>query len=230
MPYIAEPMEASRILGQPVEAPVYKVVRQDEAGNEIAVPVFTIKERSRKVCFKKGWKPILLVFTDILLVMMLVWIVAVLVAGLTVYADGPGYRNIEQTEDATVIALTEAVSEIYPVCPELLQAMVFYESGNKQAVISQWGDIGYMQINPKWHQERMDRLGVTDLTDGYSNILTGTDLMCELFQQYEDPALALMCYNMGPARALELYEEGKVSEYAQKILELSAELERLHGK
>ena len=148
-----------------------------------------------------------------------------------VYAAGQdkGYITIEQTEDEDVIRFTEEIGNRYGVCPELLQAMVFYESSNNPKVKSAGGDTGYMQVNKKWHKDRMDRLGVTDLTDGYGNILVGTDYLAELAGKYEDISLVLMKYN-GDSKADKLYEQGKMSDYAEKILSLSGELERLHGK
>lgn len=145
-------------------------------------------------------------------------------------AAGPGYEGIEQTEDPAVVALTEAVAEIYPVCPELLQAITFYESSNQRTVASSYGDIGYMQINPRWQQARMDRLGIKDLEDGYGNILVGADYLCELFERYEDPILVVMCYNQGQNEATRMYNGGWISEYALNVLHLSEQLERLHGK
>lgn len=146
-----------------------------------------------------------------------------------VFAAGKGYINIEQTEDATVIRFTEEIGSRYGICPELLQAITFYESSNDPKVKSLGGDTGYMQVNPRWHKDRMDKLGVTDLTDGYSNILVGTDYLAELAEEYEDISLVLMKYN-GDSKADKLYKQGEMSEYAEKILNLSAELERLHGK
>lgn len=144
--------------------------------------------------------------------------------------SGKGYQCIEQTENEAVIELTEQVAEIYPICPELLQALIFYESSNQPYVVSSYGDIGYMQVNPKWQSDRMDKLGVTDLYDGYSNILVGTDCLYELCVEYGDIALALMAYNMGSDKAVKLAESGIISDYAKRILDLSYELERLHGK
>lgn len=145
-------------------------------------------------------------------------------------ASGKGYQYIEQTENETVIELTNQITESYPVSPELLQAMVFYESSNQKNVVSKYGDIGYMQVNPKWQSDRMEKLGVTDLYDGYSNILVGTDYLYEMCVKHEDIAVALMAYNMGSDKAVELAESGVISDYAKKILDLSYELERLHGK
>ena len=149
-------------------------------------------------------------------------------ARMTTDAKSGRYNTIEQTESAEVIALTEEVAEIYSICPELLQAMAFFESNNQPRVVSAGGDIGLMQVNPRWHQERMDRLGVTDLTDGRGCIMVGADYLHELFQEYEDPALVLMCYNMGTSNAIKEFERGAISNYAKEILQLSQQLERLH--
>lgn len=175
-------------------------------------------------------KTVLLPFVCVVLIMLLIWLSAILAAGMAVQASGAGYSRVDQTGDPKVEELTETVAEIYPICPELLQAIVFYESSNQRTVSSSYGDIGYMQVNPRWQQARMDKLGITDLTDGYSNILVGTDFLCELFAKYEDPALVLMCYNLGIDKALELYNAGQISDYAKNILELSEQLERLHEK
>lgn len=140
------------------------------------------------------------------------------------------YEYIEQTENEEVIRISEEISKIYPICPELIQAQIFYESSNRRTIVSEYGDVGYMQVNPKWQSERMEKLGAYDLQDGYSNILVGCDLPYELFQKYGEVELVLMAYNEGEERALEKCNSGEISRYAKDIIELSEELERLHGK
>lgn len=140
------------------------------------------------------------------------------------------YDFIEQTENKEIIRISEEISKIYPICPELIQAQIFYESSNRREVISQCGDIGYMQVNPKWQAERMENLGVIDLTDWYGNILVGCDLLYELFQKYGEVELVLMAYNEGEELAVRKYNSGQVSDYARNIMELSEKLERKHGK
>ena len=165
--------------------------------------------------------------------LVIVWLIILFVHGCFTFpvdAAGPGYEYIEQTENETVIVLTEQIAEIYPICPEVLQAVVFYESSNNRTVVSKYGDIGYMQVNPKWQSDRMDKLGVTDLYDGYSNILVGTDYLYEMCLEHGDMATALVAYNEGSDKARELDKAGVISDYAQKILDLSEQLERLHGK
>lgn len=114
------------------------------------------------------------------------------------------------------------------ICPELVEAIIEKESGwNPKA--ENGGCVGLMQISGKWHRDRMSRLGVTDLTDPYDNILTGIDYLSELFEEYEDVGAVLMKWN-GDSRLRNYLETGELSEYATWILERSAELERLHGK
>lgn len=162
---------------------------------------------------------------------LLIWgvLLCFFIQNTPVLSGGPGYDLLEQTGKEEVIMLTEQIGEQYGICPELLQAVIFYESGNDRYAVSAGGDRGYMQVNPKWHGDRMARLGVTNLYDGYENIVTGADYLSELAGKYEDVGLALMKYN-GDSRADSLYEAGQLSEYAKRILNLSAELERAHGK
>lgn len=120
------------------------------------------------------------------------------------------------------------IGEMYCVCPELLMAMIETESSGK-ADAKNGGCVGLMQISEKWHKDRMKRLGVRDLKEPYGNILVGTDYLMELAERYEDIGMVLMKYN-GDSRANTYYETGELSEYATRILERSAELERIHGK
>lgn len=140
------------------------------------------------------------------------------------------YERIEQTENKSVMELSEKITSIYPICPELIEALIFYESSNKSDSISEFGDMGYMQVNSLWQKERIKKLGVEDLLNGYSNVLVGTDFLFELFEKYDDPAMVLMSYNMGEDKAKEKYDRGEISDYAIRILDLSEKLERKHGK
>ena len=109
-------------------------------------------------------------------------------------------------------------------------AVIERESSGRATVVSEKGCVGLMQVNPKYHTERMERLGVTDLMDIDGNIRVGADYLLELFEEHGDIYLVLMCYNMGERKAKELYEQGEYSKYAVSITERAAELEMLHGK
>ena len=117
----------------------------------------------------------------------------------------------------------EYVCEQKAICPELVQAIIETES-NWEPDARNGDCVGLMQISEYWHRDRMERLGVTDLTDPYDNILVGVDYLQELTRRYVDQAMVLMIYN-GDSRAWKFWETGEMSKYAAKILERAEELE-----
>ena len=87
-----------------------------------------------------------------------------------------------------------------------------------------------MQVSKRWHVDRMDKLGVSNLTDPAQNMEVAADYLRELFQKYHDAGIVLMVYN-GDSRVWKVLEgQGEISGYAREILELSERLERQHGK
>lgn len=120
----------------------------------------------------------------------------------------------------------DGVCETYDISPAIVQALIFYESSWCTAATSPGGNhIGLMQISPASHRARMKRLGVTDLTNGYQNILVGVDYLAELASEYQDPAQALDIYN-GQRHSQEWYDAGNISDYSEKILKLAEEIEK----
>lgn len=125
----------------------------------------------------------------------------------------------------------------YSICPELLMAMIEVESSGREDAVN-GNCVGLLQINEQWHRERMKRLGVSDLKDGYTNIRVGADYLAELFEENEgDLYLVLMKYNMLHDKAEGFVEQGIYSEYSLKVAGRAEELERLreekgeaHGK
>lgn len=115
--------------------------------------------------------------------------------------------------------------EEYGICPELLMAMIEKESSGRPDVES-GGCKGLMQISDRWHKDRMERLGVTDIYDQDGNIHVGADYLAELFEKYCDVGTVLMVYH-GEKNAATKTE---LSDYADWILTRSAELERMNGK
>lgn len=123
----------------------------------------------------------------------------------------------------------EMVGEIYDISPEFIEAIAYYESHYDADAANKWCT-GLMQVSQKWHQDRMKKLGVTDLTDPYQNILVATDYLAELMEKYHDVGMVLMVYN-GDKDAKAYYRgDAPVSEYADKIIDLASELEVEHGK
>lgn len=155
-------------------------------------------------------------------------IAVLILAGLIILSAAID-RKVEAAERREELEFyIERVCEPVNICPELVQAIIERESRWNPNAVN--GDcMGLMQISERWHRERMERLGVTDLFDPYDNILVGVDYMAELFERYEDPGMVLMIYN-GDSQAKNLQATGNLSEYADWILTRSAELERQHGK
>ena len=105
-------------------------------------------------------------------------------------------------------------------------AMIERESRFTADVIGDNGNsFGLMQIQPRWHSGRMERLGVTDLLDPKQNVTVGIDLLAELLEKDKGLAWSLMAYNMGSGKANQFYNEGKVSEYAACVLAAAEEFE-----
>lgn len=121
----------------------------------------------------------------------------------------------------------EEISDTYNICPELVLAIIESESsGQANAYNDKYGCHGLMQIHRDSHLDRIERLGVTDLYDPYSNILVGVDYLSELFTEYESVASVLMHYH-GESNVESKLSEGNISDYASSILRRSCELEML---
>lgn len=132
------------------------------------------------------------------------------------------------SEKAIVENYTIEIGQMYGICPELLQAIIESESGYQPNVVSDYGCVGLMQISPWAHQDRMNRLGVTDLTDPYQNILVGTDYIAELHQKYGDDLYCVLhAYHHGNALS---YDENNPEYYEEHIVERAEQLEREHKK
>lgn len=91
---------------------------------------------------------------------------------------------------------------LYDACEEtgvdydLALAVIWRESTFRNIIGDDGSSLGYMQVQPRWHQGRMDELGVTDLMDPVSNFRVGCDYLAELLAKYPVEQ-ALTCYNTG---------------------------------
>ena len=150
----------------------------------------------------------------------------IVIAFLTIANVGASSRETYLPDEVREICVK--YGEEYCICPELLMAIVETESGGKQYAENA-GCKGLMQIYEKWHGDRMEKLSVTDIYDADGNIHVSADYLAELFEEHEDAATVLMVYH-GERDAIKRARSGQISSYANKILERSAELERLHGK
>lgn len=143
--------------------------------------------------------------------------------------------DIEKSEDSYIYDL-EAIA-FYPIPLDMdlqthiirtcdargidhavVMAIIERESSYDAENIGDDGEsFGLMQIQPKWHQERMDWFGADDLLNPYQNTTVGIDYLVELLEQYGDMEKALVAYNRGSYN-------GVVTDYAKEVLEISEKL------
>lgn len=111
------------------------------------------------------------------------------------------------------------ICEEHHIDPAIVIAMIDSESEfDSDAIGDSGAAFGLMQVQPKWHGERMDRLGVTDLLDPYQNVTVGIDYFAELLALNRGIEWALMCYNGGFPYANEHSRLGIISDYASEVL------------
>ena len=113
--------------------------------------------------------------------------------------------------DAEIQLLLYKACEEIGIQYELALAIIWQETDFRNITGDGGNSIGYMQVQPRWHRERMERLGVTDLSDPYSNFLVGLDYLSELIDRYGSTEKALVAYNQGEFK-------GTVTEYAKSVL------------
>lgn len=143
--------------------------------------------------------------------------------------------EVEEVEAETVVAIepdpvredipldAEVQRLLYQACEETgvqyeLALAVIWKETNFRNIYGDGGEsAGYMQVQKKYHSDRMKRHGVEDLTDPYGNFLVGCDYLAELIAKAKGLEWALMAYNGGPSYANKLSAYGAVSDYAKKV-------------
>lgn len=78
----------------------------------------------------------------------------------------------------------------------LALAVIERETQFQNLVGDDGASLGYMQVQERWHWDRMDRLGVTDLMNPFGNFRVGCDFLAELLEKYPTQE-ALTAYNSG---------------------------------
>lgn len=122
-----------------------------------------------------------------------------------------------------------AAGAAYDLSPELLEAVAFHESRYSLDAVN--GDcIGLMQIAAYWHEDRMERLGVTeaDLWKAGPSMMVAADFLDELIRRYDDLGTALMYYNGGGNHMAAYLERGELSWYASSVIEMAEQLRQEH--
>lgn len=105
----------------------------------------------------------------------------------------------------------EKTAKRYGLDSKIIKALIEEESGWLASAEGDNGQsVGLMQVQERWHKERMKRLGVNDLYDPEQNITVGCDILSELLNKYGNYRDALSAYNSGNTK------DGRA--YAERIL------------
>ena len=183
----------------------------------------------------------------------LLLIVALIFIGSIITAFGSDDTEITKVESRKIVALTPVTTEIkiedtyfdvpldkniqkyiFTMCsesdtctldPAIVIAVIWKESDfDVNAIGDNGNSLGLMQIQPRWHSERMEKVNGLNLLDPYQNIRVGIDYLIELYSIDNDIEWVLMAYNGGPTYANSLRSQGLVSDYALDILDKAEEL------
>lgn len=126
-----------------------------------------------------------------------------------------GYFRDDIPMDYETQAYLRAACEETGVDYNLALAVIWRETGYRNVIGDDGASTGYMQVQERWHRDRMARLGVTDLSDPYSNFRVGCDYLAELMDKHPLTE-ALTAYNSGTPGQ---------SEYAEAVIDNLSKLE-----
>lgn len=140
-------------------------------------------------------------------------------------------QPVEEAEETPSVALYDVPldaelqlhiieqAEAHGIDPAIIMAMAYRESGFNAEAIGDGGDsYGLLQIQPRWHYARMERLGCTDLLDPFQNVTVAVDYLAEQIDRYDgDVAKALVAYNQG-------HFKETITDYALAVLDMAEEL------
>ena len=135
------------------------------------------------------------------------------------------YYDIPLSEDLQDFVIARC--DEYGIEPAYVFAVIERESTYRADAIGDSGkSFGLMQIKKEYHEERMKRLGVTDLLDPYSNVAVGIDYLAEMIEKYTDIEMALAAYNAGSGGAYRYYFRKGIfsTEYSRGVLDRAEEL------
>lgn len=128
----------------------------------------------------------------------------------------------------------ELQDHIFKICeerdvdPAIVIGVIERESDFRPGRMGDSGkSYGLMQVMKKWHVKRMEKLGVTDLSEPFQNVLVGIDYLDELIDRGNGIEWALMAYNGGPSYANKKAAAGIVTKYAVGVMEYARNLQRV---
>lgn len=128
------------------------------------------------------------------------------------------YKNTNYTDISNVVNSVYKYSKHYNINPKLVLGLIASESEFKKNIVSAHGAIGYMQVMPKYHQDKLKGRSLLDLN---TNIQVGIKILSDCFRKFSSIDKALGCYNgtKNPEKILKY--KTKVYKRKFQILELA---------
>lgn len=103
-------------------------------------------------------------------------------------------------KDLYIFYIAQIIEQYYNnVDPYVALAVLECESDYNPHEYSYAGAVGLMQVIPKYHAWRIDKHGLDDLWDPYTNIICGIDFLSELYAKHGNWSRALFGYNASTA-------------------------------
>lgn len=146
------------------------------------------------------------------------------------------YQIPEKYSNAGGYLPEEVQRYLWDLCKErdldyyIIIALIERESDYKSNASGDNGNSkGYMQVQERWHRERMEAEAVEDLYDPYGNVRVGLNFLQELYEKHgaSGTNCVLMVYNMGEQKAIEHWKNGVYStEYSREILYRAQEIKQ----
>ena len=123
------------------------------------------------------------------------------------------------SRNAEIYGYCQTIGSNYSISPELLQAIAYTES--RYNANAENGECkGICQINLGIHKDRIEKLGIKDAWDEYSQILLCADYISELRDsgKYGEEIMWVLDRYNGNSKADYNCENGIMSDYATKVL------------
>lgn len=100
----------------------------------------------------------------------------------------------------------------HDIDPAIIFAMAWKETTYRTDAIGDGGNsYGLLQVQPRWHSGRMEKLNCPNLLDPYQNVTVACDYLRELINRYGSMDKALTAYNRG-------HYAGTVTDYAVDVM------------
>lgn len=113
------------------------------------------------------------------------------------------YKQVAKAEARAVVKYSMKYATKYNLEPTLLLGLIAAESSFKASVVSPMGAVGYTQVVPRYHQ---DKIKGRNITDPDVNIQVGAKILRDCLDTHRSRKRALGCYNgVRDPRGIERY-------------------------